>query len=667
MSTEILKVIIDAVSGGAVKGIGETEAAAAGLGVQSGVAGGALKKLGIQGGLTGTAVKAGFGVAAVGLATFAIKGAEHFAELTANVRALQRITKTTAADASALVFAGQRLGISTDQFSTAMGRLAQNIGSGKVALADYNIAQVNNRDGSINMAATLANVADHFSKIKDSAQQADEGRALFGKGWQTLSPLLSKSKDELKDIFALAEKQGLIFDQGQLDKGREMALSLKDLKTAMQGVQVAVGQALVPALTTGAEALTSVIDVVHGVSGDFGVATLSTIALGAAIGGTFGGPAGAGVGAMAGAVLSLKNGLDEAASGDGLGWLYDTKAFLGELLGGGGDEAAGFADKTKQAQEAIRTMGDLAAQGKTHTKEYADAEREAGQAGKELEAAQLQVQHSLEGANAAKLAAISLDLQLAGGALGLIGAQMGVAIAADNIAQKQAAYNEAVQKTGPFSAEAAAAGQALAAAQLQGAQAAVAADSSAAKFVQTLQAQGKSKRDVIAALDAERAKYAETLPAIAAALQAQIDKLNGVKLTAAGLTGTHTVSVNADTGGFFGSLNWVRSSLQGVGRSSASPGIGGQRGWAATFFAEGGVVTRPTRAVVGEAGPEAIIPLSRPSRAAQIMNEAGLGGRGGGVTLNVSVAPFSDPQAVAGEIAEMLRKLQRQTGSLGLN
>jgi hypothetical protein len=41
-------------------------------------------------------------------------------------------------------------------------------------------------------------------------------------------------------------------------------------------------------------------------------------------------------------------------------------------------------------------------------------------------------------------------------------------------------------------------------------------------------------------------------------------------------------------------------------------------------FAVGGIVTRPTVAQVGEAGPEAIIPLNNPSRARQVMEDAGL-------------------------------------------
>jgi hypothetical protein len=44
--------------------------------------------------------------------------------------------------------------------------------------------------------------------------------------------------------------------------------------------------------------------------------------------------------------------------------------------------------------------------------------------------------------------------------------------------------------------------------------------------------------------------------------------------------------------------------------------------------AMGGIITSPTLALVGEAGAEAIVPLTRPQRAAQVMAEAGLGGMG---------------------------------------
>jgi hypothetical protein len=41
-------------------------------------------------------------------------------------------------------------------------------------------------------------------------------------------------------------------------------------------------------------------------------------------------------------------------------------------------------------------------------------------------------------------------------------------------------------------------------------------------------------------------------------------------------------------------------------------------------FADGGIVNRPVVGLVGEAGPEVIIPLTRPQRARQLAQESGL-------------------------------------------
>lgn len=61
----------------------------------------------------------------------------------------------------------------------------------------------------------------------------------------------------------------------------------------------------------------------------------------------------------------------------------------------------------------------------------------------------------------------------------------------------------------------------------------------------------------------------------------------------------------------------------GDGYAGGSPANGGTGGGGPTPMASGGIVTRPTFALVGEAGPEAVIPLSQ------------LGRSGGGSTLNL--------------------------------
>jgi hypothetical protein len=82
------------------------------------------------------------------------------------------------------------------------------------------------------------------------------------------------------------------------------------------------------------------------------------------------------------------------------------------------------------------------------------------------------------------------------------------------------------------------------------------------------------------------------------------------------------------------------------------PGLGG-KGFDVPnipMLAQGGIVTSPTLALIGEGnGPEAVIPLNR-------MGEFGMGG-GGGVTINVQ---GGDPQAVV----DALTRWYRQNGPL---
>lgn len=84
------------------------------------------------------------------------------------------------------------------------------------------------------------------------------------------------------------------------------------------------------------------------------------------------------------------------------------------------------------------------------------------------------------------------------------------------------------------------------------------------------------------------------------------------------------------------------------------PGIGG-KSWTTgdivpdiPYLAQGGIVRRPTLAVVGEAGPEAVVPL---------------GSELGNVTINVE-AGIGDPGAIADAVAEVLERYNIANGTL---
>jgi hypothetical protein len=86
-----------------------------------------------------------------------------------------------------------------------------------------------------------------------------------------------------------------------------------------------------------------------------------------------------------------------------------------------------------------------------------------------------------------------------------------------------------------------------------------------------------------------------------------------------------------------------RISLGRIGDESNGGNTGSIQSFEA--MAAGGIVTGPTMALIGEAGPEAVIPLDK------------LGNIGGGVTINVN---GGDPNAVVAA----LRTYMRQNGSV---
>jgi hypothetical protein len=68
--------------------------------------------------------------------------------------------------------------------------------------------------------------------------------------------------------------------------------------------------------------------------------------------------------------------------------------------------------------------------------------------------------------------------------------------------------------------------------------------------------------------------------------------------------------------------------------------------------AMGGIFRRPTQALIGESGPEAVVPLEGTGAAA-----AGLGA----VTINVNVAGNADPEAVARAVESVVREHWRRS------
>ena len=103
-------------------------------------------------------------------------------------------------------------------------------------------------------------------------------------------------------------------------------------------------------------------------------------------------------------------------------------------------------------------------------------------------------------------------------------------------------------------------------------------------------------------------------------------------------------------------IDGVKSAASGIGSAilGAVPGagtVGNILGGVKKIlpFAKGGIVTGPTLGLIGEAGPEAVIPLDR-------LNDIG----GGGTTINIAGA--LDPVAVARQVRELLDRDAQRLG-----
>lgn len=89
------------------------------------------------------------------------------------------------------------------------------------------------------------------------------------------------------------------------------------------------------------------------------------------------------------------------------------------------------------------------------------------------------------------------------------------------------------------------------------------------------------------------------------------------------------------------SVERTTAAVQGLGQAMGATGLpSAPAGSGVPAFASGGVVSRPTMALMGEAGPEAILPLTRVG--GQLGVRAQVGGGGGGMVVNV-YAPNAEP------------------------
>ena len=566
-----------------------------------------------------------FGGALAGAFVFgaAKQAADEFAMLGATVRTVKNATGGTADESSRLVAVLDDYDISATKATQGFQKLRDQALNTSGVFKNYGVEVVKTKDGNLDFSATLENVADKYKQLGGGAEGASLLTEAFGKRVGTqLVPILEKGGAGLRAFFENVPK-GQILDDAALNQALEYSLAVDNMNDSLMEVKVAAGTAAAPALTELFNTLAGGVRAIMGVKD---------------------------------AITSVKDIPGDLLDGLGLGQVGDVLGKLGSLspafalfgdaLGLGGDASNKYADAQKRLAEAQVEVNRLSVDGKTGSKEYAQAVAEQKTAQDALDGANKNVVQSQRDINAETLAGKLQLLGLTGTALGVVSSQQAVATATQNVADKQTALNEAIGKFGPTSIEAAKAQRDLEAAQTAGAQSAIGAETAVLAFQQKLQVQGESVDTVRQRLK----ELAITYPELAGAVN---DALNRIPL----MRGTKVI---VDTDGAIVTIESLINKYSGIqfqfGVITAE-GIATVRGRKAA----GGPVSGGSTYLVGEKGPE----LFTPSGSGVVIPNNKLAGgssrASGGSTTNITINTVTgNPAEIERVVVDALARARRR-------
>jgi hypothetical protein len=134
--------------------------------------------------------------------------------------------------------------------SESNSRLIQLTDDYKVSMEDLMSTQKELlKDGKLLSTETLADIADKYNAAATQAEKNKIASDNLGKSWKSYIELLQKGGTAIRDESAAINGSLILTDQA-VAKARDYEKATDELSDSFQGVKVAIGQKVVPALTT---------------------------------------------------------------------------------------------------------------------------------------------------------------------------------------------------------------------------------------------------------------------------------------------------------------------------------------------------------------------------------------------------------------------------------
>lgn len=211
----------------------------------------------------GTALKGAFavGTVVIGIKSFTDAIGKAIDEMDEMSKAAQKIG-VDVESLSGLKFAADQSGVAFESLQNGLKKLNQSLfdfdtatDAGAQSLKKFGVLVGDDT------ATALGKIADGFEDIPDGVQKTSIAMAIFGKAGADLIPLLNGGSKSIEELTARAKELGIVFDGAAAKQAELFNDKISEMKTALGGVFIQISVGLLPVLSALTDELASSVKV----------------------------------------------------------------------------------------------------------------------------------------------------------------------------------------------------------------------------------------------------------------------------------------------------------------------------------------------------------------------------------------------------------------------
>jgi len=183
-----------------------------------------------------------------------LAAANAYVDNAAGLGKMSQRTGIAVEELSALGYAAQRSGLDVEGLEMGIRKMQKTLfeggeGSDKArrSLKDLGIS-LNDLKG-LTPDQQLLKLADAFKGIHDPTQKAGLAMAVFGKQGTSMIPFLERGSEGIKAMQEEARKLGIVLGVDDVKTAKEFRSAMAQINASIMAVKIAVGQAVIPAMT----------------------------------------------------------------------------------------------------------------------------------------------------------------------------------------------------------------------------------------------------------------------------------------------------------------------------------------------------------------------------------------------------------------------------------